>query len=306
MESKGYIRDGQEISLTRDQSVGDKHVKRPLRECSTALRRSDAALICLGLLSLFLSHNTICAEPGKNTAKASIVVVFAGHTRSLNWNKNHQGARSVSGIPEYKYNDIVACLFERRSGRSVQYKTIPSTLNIPFQSRPDLAEILGAVVFVEIHHDSVQPQIRSKLAEAVAPSQVLDYYRGFSIHVYPRPSSINLAKSIESCMLAAHVPYSQYHKEDVPGEHMVLVKGTEATYVRRNLYVLKHSTIPAVIVECGCIANPIEDELLRQPGYRQRMVEAICRGISTFLESTQGMTRREQRPLDTPCSQLDP
>ncbi len=305
MEDKSYVRRRQEISPTKQMSVGDEHLKRISGHSVTGSRRSTIALILLGLFSLVPLHNAGCAEPREDEHAPSVVVVFAGHTQSLHWNNNYEGVHSVSGIPEYKFNDTVACLFEAKSNNLVQYKVIPATLNIPFQSRPALAEMLGASALVAIHHDSAQPQILSKLAKAVAPNPMLDYYRGFSILTYPRTGSIDLAKSIESCMITAQIPCSRYHKEGIPGERMVLVKGTNATYVRRKLYVLRHSQVPAVIVECGCIANPTEEALLRQKQYKQRIVDAIAGGVEKFLKSSRGTLRERPVTPNTPCSRLD-
>jgi len=217
-----------------------------------------------------------------------IVAVFAGHTESLDFQGNHRGSKSASGIHECFFNDAVVNLIQERANSRVTYVTIPASLNIPLKSRPGLAKRLGAVALIEIHHDSVQAHIYSKLIGAKPPNQALQYYRGFSIHVFPDPEAIKLAQAIESQIMASSVPLSAYHQEDIPGERMKLVPGTKASYERTQLYLLRNSSIPTVILECGCIANPEEEKILKDQKYLERLTGAIHRGVLGYLGVSYG------------------
>ncbi len=48
---------------------------------------------------------------------------------------------------------------------------------------------------------------------------------------------------------------------------------------RRGFYVIRKAAIPAVLVECGFLTNPIEGPLATTAAYRQKLAEAIGRGI---------------------------
>jgi hypothetical protein len=48
---------------------------------------------------------------------------------------------------------------------------------------------------------------------------------------------------------------------------------------RRGYYVLRRTQIPGVLVECGFLTNPMEGRYASDPAYRQRLAEAIARGI---------------------------
>lgn len=48
-------------------------------------------------------------------------------------------------------------------------------------------------------------------------------------------------------------------------------------------YLLKHSTPPTVIVECGFLSNSEEEQLLLTPEYQEKMAWAIHLGILQFL-----------------------
>lgn len=48
---------------------------------------------------------------------------------------------------------------------------------------------------------------------------------------------------------------------------------------KRGFYVLRHATIPAVLVECGFLTNPSEARLALQSSYRDRLAEHIADGV---------------------------
>src|SRR5437588_10126287 len=75
--------------------------------------------------------------------------------------------------------------------------------------------------------------------------------------------------STESAPLAASV-------------HSALVGGapSENRGVRRSGYfVLRKTTVPAVLVECGFLTNPTEAQYAQTNAYRQKLAEGIARGI---------------------------
>lgn len=51
-----------------------------------------------------------------------------------------------------------------------------------------------------------------------------------------------------------------------------------------NYYVLKATTIPAVIVECGFLTNPEEEQKLNSETYQNQMALSICLGILNYFE----------------------
>ncbi len=48
---------------------------------------------------------------------------------------------------------------------------------------------------------------------------------------------------------------------------------------RRGYYVLRKTTIPSVLVECGFLTNPSEAQSVQSSGYRQKLAEEIARGV---------------------------
>lgn len=62
----------------------------------------------------------------------------------------------------------------------------------------------------------------------------------------------------------------------------------------RSLYVVRNTRCPAVLVEVGFLSNPVENHLLRQDFYRQRIASAIAEGIFQTLP----LSVREQLTLN--------
>ena len=47
-------------------------------------------------------------------------------------------------------------------------------------------------------------------------------------------------------------------------------------------YLLEHLQIPAVLVECGFLSNPAEEQKLLTPDYQRRVAESIAEGVAEF------------------------
>src|SRR6184192_2949160 len=48
---------------------------------------------------------------------------------------------------------------------------------------------------------------------------------------------------------------------------------------RRGFYVLRKTTVPAVLVACGFLTNPAEGEYVQTASYRQKLAEEIAAGV---------------------------
>ena len=48
---------------------------------------------------------------------------------------------------------------------------------------------------------------------------------------------------------------------------------------RRGYFVLRRTTIPSVLVECGFLTNPYEAQYVQSTAYRQKLAEEIARGV---------------------------
>ena len=49
-------------------------------------------------------------------------------------------------------------------------------------------------------------------------------------------------------------------------------------------YMLKRTEVPLIIVECGFLSNREEAEKLSTDEYQEKVADAICNGIETYLK----------------------
>ncbi|MCD7982135.1 MAG: N-acetylmuramoyl-L-alanine amidase CwlD [Clostridiales bacterium] len=63
---------------------------------------------------------------------------------------------------------------------------------------------------------------------------------------------------------------------------------TRAAKANESYYILKKTSVPTVIVECGFLSNPTEEALLCDEDYQNQIVEAIYEGIVNYLNAQGG------------------
>ncbi len=67
-------------------------------------------------------------------------------------------------------------------------------------------------------------------------------------------------------------------------DRLVQATGLANRGVRRaNFYVLRHTTMPAVLVELAFISNPKEEALLATPAWQERCAAAIAAAVEAWL-----------------------
>lgn len=85
-----------------------------------------------------------------------------------------------------------------------------------------------------------------------------------------------------------------YHTDSTEGEELAsiiqhqIIVSTNQTKIREiksnnDYYLLKHSHVPTVIVECGFLSNPEDEKLLLTNEYQRKMAWAIHLGILQYL-----------------------
>jgi N-acetylmuramoyl-L-alanine amidase len=209
------------------------------------------------------------------------VVVFAGHiTKSLSKMKNGRGAISASGIKEYEFNNrIVEQLCIRGSG--FYCEPVLSGKNIIFQERPEVASKLGADIYLEVHHDSARSRDLDSLRKGPQTPDRWKNLSGFSVWFCSRNAcakeSERLALTIAERL--ANDGFKPNHYHATIGKKMISKNGVYDA----DLYVLRETRIPAVIVEAGVITNPFEERVLKEKGTQERLANAIAGGLATYF-----------------------
>jgi N-acetylmuramoyl-L-alanine amidase len=167
------------------------------------------------------------------------IVIDAGH-----------GGFDRGGVPGQRISEKDKCLdVAQRLKRILQaegYRVImtrDSDVFIPLGTRTAIANQYRDAAFVSIHFNC---------ASRVGANGIETYYY--------RSDSASLAASIH--------------------RNVVSISPSENRGIRRRgFYVLRRTSIPSVLVECGFLTNPTEGRLALSGDYRQKLAEQIARGI---------------------------
>jgi N-acetylmuramoyl-L-alanine amidase len=174
-----------------------------------------------------------------------VVVVDPGH------GGGDVGAVGIGGIQEAGINlDIsrkVASILEEQGVQAVLTRN--SDVEIDLAPRVALAEQVNADLFVSIHSNAInmsRPDVNG-------------------IETYFYDSGEGLAESIHSSVVSATGSRD---------------RGLRST----GFYVLKRTSMPAVLVEVGFVTGAEDQPRLADPNYRDQMAEAIARGILNYIQ----------------------
>lgn len=175
----------------------------------------------------------------ENSRPSTVVVVDAGH-----------GGFDRGGIP----------------GQRVAEKTM--TLDVALRLRQVLQASGYRVVMTRDSDVFVPLGTRVAIANS--------YRNGIFVCIHFNATSRSGANGIEtyfyssqSLPLASAIHY--YVAGGAPSEN----RGVR----RRGYFVLRRTTIPSVLVECGFLTNPTEAQYAQNASYRQKLAEEIARGI---------------------------
>ncbi|HEX3468510.1 MAG TPA: N-acetylmuramoyl-L-alanine amidase [Candidatus Elarobacter sp.] len=114
------------------------------------------------------------------------------------------------------------------------------------QTRCDVANNAGARLFISIHINS-------------AP---VEGAHGSTFYWY-KPQDASFAQALEKSVVAAAGTFDD---------------GTR----HENFYVVRHTTMPAVLIETAFVTNPGDVELLRRPSFLQNVAQGIANGVKAY------------------------
>jgi N-acetylmuramoyl-L-alanine amidase len=221
--------------------------------------------------------------------KVGRVVIDPGH------GGHDQGTEGAKGLLEKDVVLDVAMrvgkLVEDRLGAEVIYTRTDDTF-IPLEGRTALANEKKADLFLSIHansstvvriagmetyylnftdsRDATEVASRENATSQKSISELTEIVQKITLH----------DKLEESKEFASRVQTSLYafSARNFPANKNRGVK--KAPFV-----VLIGARMPSVLAEIGFLSNPREEALLRKPEYRQKLAEALFRGLSRYAES---------------------
>jgi N-acetylmuramoyl-L-alanine amidase len=196
------------------------------------------------------------------------VVLDAGH------GGHDRGAISRLGFEKDFALDVALrarTLLEKQGYKVVMTRS--TDVFIPLEKRPAVANNSAGSIFVSIHFNSSISNADARGFEifSMAP-------RGAPVTNDSRPSERDLraepgnAVDLPSAALAGSV----YHA--LLGHVPMVDRGIK----HARFAVLRHCTVPAVLVECGFVSNQAESTLIRSSTWRSNVAEAIVDGVENY------------------------
>jgi N-acetylmuramoyl-L-alanine amidase len=218
--------------------------------------------------------------------KVGRIVIDAGH------GGHDTGTEGPGGLLEKELVLDVAkrlgALVESRLGSEVVFTRSDDTF-IPLETRTEIANEHKADLFLSIHANS---------SPARAASGVETYYLNFtssqgSLEVAARENASSqksvyeLKDLLQKIALKDKLEESREFAEKIQTALFNLsarsnAKARDRGVKKAPFVVLIGASMPSVLAEIGFVSNPKDESLMKRPDYRQKIAEALYKGLSQY------------------------
>lgn len=134
--------------------------------------------------------------------------------------------------------------------------------------------------------EEIKHKKRSDLNNRVKISRKFENAIFLSIHMNYYDSPIEKGAQIfysannpKSEILAKYIEEQIKNNVDSTNKRVSKKAGSE-------IFIMKHITLPACLIECGFISNREEEKLLSDSVYQDKLVNAIMSGVKNYLENS--------------------
>ncbi len=233
--------------------------------------------------------------------KLSRVVIDAGH------GGHDQGTEGPHGLLEKDLVLDVALrlgkLVESRLGAEVIYTRSDDTF-VPLEGRTALANEKKADLFLSIHANS------SSLHNIAGVETYYLNIKGSSkdaLDVAARENASSQKSIFELQDLIQKI--AKYDKAEESREFAGRMQAAMYAFSSRSVpgarnrgvrtapfVVLIGANMPSVLAEIGFLSNPREEALLKKPDYREKLAEALYRGVSRYADSLSHFQVAQAKP----------
>jgi N-acetylmuramoyl-L-alanine amidase len=212
------------------------------------------------------------------------IALDVGHTPEA------PGATSARGAKEYEFNLQLAKRLQNELTNGGFIRTHLITTHgsgrVQLVKRVAQANAAGIDLLLSIHHDDVQDAYHEPWRHNGAPYVYSDRFSGYSLFVSQEnrhfEESLQFAKLLGAELAAHGMHYSAHHAEPVRGEGRRLVDATLGVYRYDELFVLRFSASPAVLMEAGIIVNRKDELELASPEGQARISAAALAALNEF------------------------
>jgi len=231
--------------------------------------------------------------------KIGKIVVDAGH------GGHDTGTIGPDGLTEKALVLDVALrlgkLLEDRMGAEVVYTRDDDTF-VPLETRTAIANKEQADLFISIHANSSRdPEARG----------VETYYLNFTssddaLAVAARENAVSeksiheLQDLVKKIALKEKIEESREFASDVQQSLWATAgKGTRNRGVKKAPFiVLIGANMPSILAEISFLSNPGDEQKLETPEYRQKIAEALYRGVAKYVSGLSGLKIATKMPKD--------
>jgi N-acetylmuramoyl-L-alanine amidase len=254
--------------------------------------------LILAAVSIVLSHGY------SNAASAQTTVVIPGESKNsrcdhakfrvildVGHTLEEPGAISARGVNEYDFNLRLAKQIEQKFVEAGFGKTLLLVTGgraiTGLVQRVAAANKSMANLLLSIHHDSVPDVFLENWEFEGKPSHFSDRFRGHSIFVSyensSRNTSVFFAKLLGKQLKVRGLKYTPHYTEAIMGNRRrELLDRDVGVYRFDELYVLRATLMPAVLLEAGSIINRDEELLLNTEEHRALIVAAVLDAVEEF------------------------
>jgi N-acetylmuramoyl-L-alanine amidase len=249
-----------------------------------------ALIICLLAAAPSPARSEAPAPPAVKAAGACKradfrVVLDVGHTLAV------PGADSARGVPEYTFNLALADTIKQSLVAAGFDRTVRLiTATAPWRGlleRAARANDMRADLFIAIHHDSVPDHLIETWDYEGQKHQFSDRFSGYAIFISndngDRDGSLAFGHLLGEKLQAQGLHYTPHYTLPLMRHHRrVLLDAKAGVYRFDQLLVLRHTRMPAVLLEAGSIVNRKEELELATPERRALVAAAVTAAVEDF------------------------
>jgi N-acetylmuramoyl-L-alanine amidase len=227
-----------------------------------------------------------------------IVVIDPGHGGV------DPGTSGISGIYEKDITLAAAKELKRQLETSRQYHVVltrDSDVFLPLRERLEVARAAHAQLFVSLHADSIaragvegssvytlSDKASDTEAAALATKEnKADIIAGANLTSYPAEVTDILIDLAQRETKNDSIKYAHFLVQELDKNGRLLGHSMRSA----GFAVLKAPDVPSVLLEMGYLSNPKEEQQLRSPQYRAKLMAAVKRAIDQFFAEQERLTK---------------
>ena len=227
-------------------------------------------------------------KPTGRRARTPVIVIDPGH------GGHDPGAIGVARSTREK--DITFAASQalakklRATGRYKVVLTRDEDIYIAHEERLKIARLAGADLFISIHADSTSGPVASGASVYTLADRAMNRSRRI-VQSQNWIMDVDLGEqSSEVGDILVDLAQRKTSSQSAEFADHLLPEVAKATSLIRNshrragYFVLLAPDVPAVLLEMGFLSNPGDESKLRQDSHRNRIMDAVVRGIDGYFE----------------------